>query len=249
MRSEFDRTFNAVRGVRSEVGLPNSQFAYNIPCRLVHQTMIAQLDSPHHLSAYWLTLDAVDLVTAKVVPGAAGIFTLDYFAADVVQVVGALGGNTIPCREEYIVPNEGDPYRRYLLLPLAGVVALANTSPPPPPSPPTFGDGSACPIAFGIQEDVSHLVGTSPRGYIWLYVQLTQGRGYRTRVNATPADGVYAQMWLPDCSGPYGPVLVPGDQWERTHTGPSGPYRILVHLHSNGPIYVTHSAYPPLDAP
>lgn len=249
MRGEFDRTFHAARGVRSTVGVPNTQFAFNVPCRLVHQTMIAQLDVPLHLSAYWLTLDGVDLVTAKVTPGAAGIFTVDYLAADVVQVDGALGGWTVPCREEFIVPEEGTPYRRYLLVPLAGLLGLANPSPPVPPVPPTAGDGTACPLAFGIQEDIPHLVGFPPEGYKWLYVQLVNGRGYRTSLTSLDPAGSTAQMWRPDCSGVWSGVFHPGDVWERTHVGPTGNYRILVHTHGNMPIYVTNAAYHPLDVP
>lgn len=137
-RAAFDNTCDVFYGLRSVVGPPGTQYASGIPCRLVPQTEINQLQFPFTLTGSWLTIDALTPNGPFVSSPFDGATFTDYKAGDIV-VIPSFGVDIYTvCRSEYVQPFGRPGYFRYLLIPSASLVSppwYPPVSPPPSPTP------------------------------------------------------------------------------------------------------------------
>lgn len=162
MRGVFNSTMSVRYGSRSVIGPPGVIYAVDIPCRLVVQREIDQLQFDFSLAGAWVTNDVVDLngpYTSS--PWLGAIFT-DQLAADEVQFSPMPDEWWSVCRVEAVRPYGQDAYRRALVIPLSSIqfpLWPPPVSPPPPPPPPPPGPcGGSC-------EEACHVAFQDPKYY------------------------------------------------------------------------------------
>lgn len=150
MRGEFNSTFSVRYGSRSVIGPPGVVYAVDIPCRVVEQRQITQIQFDFSSAGAWVTNDVVDFngpFTSS--PWLGAIFT-DQLAADEVQFSVFMGEWWSVCRIEEVVPYGGARYRRALVIPLSSIQfpfwppPVSPPPPPPPPAPPIVEPGRDC---------------------------------------------------------------------------------------------------------
>jgi hypothetical protein len=162
VRGLFNKLADVYRGPVPTVGVAFALKAAAVPCRMVPQEHVFQLQVPFGDSTAWLTLDQLPLVGPLVTEPDPGIFTSDYRAADQVIVSSHPGIPWVVCRGEFVEPDDRPGYWRYqLVLPASIGVTPRPPSPPVPPVPPvpptvppgpgsSGGYGWSCPAPGGI---------------------------------------------------------------------------------------------------
>ncbi len=199
MRGAFNKSYTAFHGPRSVTGPPNVQYAAGVPCRIVVQSMIFQLQFPLNLCSSWLTNDHLDLVGPKTTSPRAGDVLTDYLVADQIEVVELPDQRFIVCREELTIPFEGLPYLRYLLL------DVADTAVPPwlaffPPAPGGAAPGATCAGATLLVEDVSVSADVVTGSDHWWKFEAVSGVQYSVAITGTVGGGTGLQVFQDDCA-------------------------------------------------
>lgn len=146
MRGSYDSEMDVYYGPSSLAGPPGTLYRFAVPCRLVPQTMITQVDWPLLLELGWVTYDGPPLYGPGITGTLAGVAQYDLRQAD--QVALPSGGPVlfVVCRGEHVVPTDlpvRPGYYRHFLVPLPLPL-------PPPPPPPPPGPGSTCATALAI---------------------------------------------------------------------------------------------------
>jgi hypothetical protein len=150
-RGAYDSTCDIFYGSNSPYGPPGVQYAAGVPCRLVPQDQILQIQFPFNLTGAWLTIDAVTPNGLQSISPWLGAVFDDYYGADVVIVSADAGVQYVVCRQEYVQPFGSPGYYRHLLLRLSDVVIppwLPQSPLPPAPTPvPAPQPGFSCSTA------------------------------------------------------------------------------------------------------
>lgn len=116
-RAPFNTTCDFVRGPTSVAGPPFAVYRTGVPCRVVPQARIVQLDYPQSYSVRWITYPGDAAVTNAVVSlGVAG-GSVDQGRCDLVAVPSGNVPLWSAARGETISPYAGIQYRRAQLVP------------------------------------------------------------------------------------------------------------------------------------
>lgn len=154
MRGGFDKECAFIFGPRSPFGVPGTVRLSPVPCRKVEQVEISQMQFPYTLANHWVTFDLLVPNVPLTYTPFIGITYEDWCQADVVVFLDDVDVGYLALRAEEIVPDEGGPYWRALLVPLAALEVppwppLAPLPPlpplPPPPPPATYFGCAQCP--------------------------------------------------------------------------------------------------------
>lgn len=209
MRGGFNSTCTVRYGTRSVSGTPGVVRATGVLCRKVVQDEISQRQFPLDLTAFWVTLDAVNLhgpLTSS--PWVGAVFT-DYEAADEVSFSDAPGVWYSVCRSEWVIPHVGSPYYRWLILPLSSyaVPPFPPPSPPPPappppvpPPPPPPMPGPTCETAgpLGIGDVISGVTSPTPVWYTFT-ISTAGAYGFNATINGAPGNSGCEKVFYRNC--------------------------------------------------
>lgn len=167
-RAKFDTTMDVYYGPTSVAGPPGVQYASAIPCRVVRQQEILQLEFPDSLTFAWVTYDALILNFATITHTSGPVYSVDYGAADTLVIPSGGTARRTVLRAEYVDPVIRPAYRRALICDAAVFPPL----PPPPPVIPgvdcstahdiTIGDTVSYPVPHGTDQQWWRWTGTVP---------------------------------------------------------------------------------------
>lgn len=204
MRGAYDQVCTIRRGTEPTGGVPGSIIADDVPCRVVPQTEIFQLDYPFTECSAWITMPSFTIPTVEIGGGRAGVLWINYNSFTTVEVPKSSGNLYVMIRGEFMFPHGRPFYLRYMMLPIGVLTGpgwpppspLPPLPPPPPPAPPAT-TCSAAP-AFAVGSTGSGTSSTSSA--LWWYVGVT-GPGTFTTAFVTGGVGVVAEVYHgPDCS-------------------------------------------------
>lgn len=207
MRAAYDTTCDFIYGLNSPYGPPNTRYAIGIPCRVVPQNEIVQMDFPMSLCSNWLTHDGpVYPNSPKYHSDAVGLWDADIETADRIAVPSLSLARWACLRREDISPFGRTPYSRSLLLPLSSIVSppwLPPMPPPPPPPCPCVIPGLTCSAAGTVQIGVLYPWSLQPSTQQWWVWPSTASWSatYRCTVTADPSGNPFFILYQGSCSG------------------------------------------------
>lgn len=183
MRAPFNTTCDVAYGARSVTGPPGVQYAAAVPCRVVRQQEITQIQFPFSLSNAWVTIKDVDPSGPRVSSPFNGATLSDYKACDVLTIPSGGTERYAVVREELVDPFRDPLYFRYLLVPLASL-----DTPPWLPQTPFRGPPSAiscvdATLAGGLGLDALVVDEVPPSvSVVWWFVGVLSAGDYHIRL-------------------------------------------------------------------